>query len=144
MKGEQVMKRKTSLAATAFFIAAAFTCVTVPGVSAGGSDKYGVRGQKLYAKYCASCHGADARGQGPVAAALKVGPPDLTMIQSPGQKFPFARVLTIINGERDLPAHGTRKMPVWGAILRRSKGDLESQLEIYTLARYIESIQTGK
>ena len=35
------------------------------------------RGAKLFASLCASCHGADARGQGPLAAKLAMPPADL-------------------------------------------------------------------
>ncbi len=35
------------------------------------------RGAGLYAQHCASCHGADGRGQGPQAASLAMWPPNL-------------------------------------------------------------------
>jgi mono/diheme cytochrome c family protein len=35
-----------------------------------------VRGQALYAQHCLACHGADGRGQGPLAAAQPVWPPN--------------------------------------------------------------------
>ncbi|MBI3770138.1 MAG: c-type cytochrome [Deltaproteobacteria bacterium] len=35
------------------------------------------RGSMLYASYCAGCHGADGRGDGPVARTLHVTPTDL-------------------------------------------------------------------
>jgi mono/diheme cytochrome c family protein len=34
----------------------------------------------MFKEYCASCHGADAKGHGPAVRALKVAPPDLTML----------------------------------------------------------------
>jgi hypothetical protein len=63
------------------------------------------------------------------------------MIQVPGQKFPFNRVNTVVDGERDVPAHGTRKMPVWGTIFRRTRGELQKHADIYSLVKYVESIQ---
>ena len=39
------------------------------------------RGRKLFNQHCASCHGTDAKGHGPVAPSLKVSPTDLTAIQ---------------------------------------------------------------
>ncbi|CAN7531560.1 cytochrome c [Pseudorhodoferax sp. LjRoot39] len=35
-----------------------------------------VQGQALYAQHCLACHGADGRGQGPLAAAQPVWPPN--------------------------------------------------------------------
>lgn len=35
------------------------------------------QGHALYEQHCAACHGADGRGQGPLAAAQPVWPPDL-------------------------------------------------------------------
>ena len=37
-------------------------------------------GRILYGNLCASCHGVDARGGGPVAEALSVAMPDLTRL----------------------------------------------------------------
>ena len=37
-----------------------------------------LRGQKIYQQQCSSCHGADGRGTGPLAAALPHPPADLT------------------------------------------------------------------
>jgi putative copper export protein len=37
-----------------------------------------VRGERLYQKDCASCHGATGHGDGPAASTLPVHPPDLT------------------------------------------------------------------
>ena len=50
-------------------------------------------GQKLYTQYCASCHGADGKGNGPEAAKLNPKPGDLTQIaKKNGGKFPFYEV----------------------------------------------------
>jgi hypothetical protein len=35
---------------------------------------------EMYTAYCAVCHGIDGKGRGPAADALKVPPPDLTML----------------------------------------------------------------
>ena len=37
-------------------------------------------GAASFQQYCASCHGTDARGNGPAAAALRTRPADLTRI----------------------------------------------------------------
>ena len=37
-------------------------------------------GKEMFKAYCASCHGEDAKGDGPAAAALKQPPADLTAL----------------------------------------------------------------
>lgn len=100
------------------------------------------RGRKLYAQYCASCHGMDAKGGGPVSQALKVAPTDLTTIaQRHGGKFNGVHVQQNINGENDVTAHGTKDMPVWGAYFRTARGQSVATLNIYALTKYLEAIQ---
>jgi len=48
------------------------------------------RGQAVYAKECAACHGASGEGAGPAAAALPVTPPNLTL-QAQGNQGVFPR-----------------------------------------------------
>jgi mono/diheme cytochrome c family protein len=46
-------------------------------------------GSEMFKEYCASCHGADARGRGPAAPALKASPADLTVLSRNNHgKFP--------------------------------------------------------
>src|SRR3954447_4628052 len=73
-------------------------------------------GKEMFNAYCASCHGLDAKGSGPAAAALKTMPADLTALaKATGGKFPGMRVLSSIQGGSS--AHGSKDMPVWGPIL---------------------------
>lgn len=104
-------------------------------------------GQALYIRYCASCHGADGRGQGPVAAALKQPPPDLTTLaQRAGGRVDERQLMTVIDGERLVAAHGPRDMPVWGAIFDK---ELEDEpfgfrvrlLRAQILAEYVATLQ---
>jgi len=46
--------------------------------STGFSAQSIAKGENLFAAQCASCHGADAHGDGPAAASLKTKPADLT------------------------------------------------------------------
>lgn len=98
-------------------------------------------GQKLFMKYCTSCHGPDAKGHGPVAPSLKKQPADLTHIALENGKFPHYRIEQTITGEQMTGVHGTREMPVWGSILRRKGGEGLMKLEIYNLTKYLETIQ---
>src|SRR5579872_4983484 len=78
---------------------------------------HSVEGPELYRAYCATCHGADGKGNGPAAEALKTKPADLTALtrNSHGQ-FPVARVRDTITGDSVVAAHGSREMPIWGPV----------------------------
>ena len=72
-------------------------------------------GKSEFLSSCASCHGADAKGKGPVSEQLKTLPPDLTMLaKSNNGVFPTNAIYETINGLKIIPAHGTREMPIWG------------------------------
>jgi mono/diheme cytochrome c family protein len=101
-------------------------------------------GQEMYTNYCAVCHGADGTGNGPAASALKVAPSDLTTLaQKNGGKYPAMHVSSVLRGDAELPAHGSKDMPVWGPLFRHmSQGhDAEVQQRIANLNQYIESLQ---
>ena len=105
-----------------------------------------IRGENLYKAYCASCHGPEAKGNGPMAACLKVAPPDLTRIAARnGGKFPLQRVDRIISGEEPLPSgHGTRAMPVWGPVFSQVDRDQDlGRVRIDNLARFLRDIQVN-
>jgi len=72
-------------------------------------------GRELYVESCASCHGLDGRGAGPRAGELRVPPPDLTALHERyGSPLDRERLAAVIDGRRDVEAHGPREMPVWG------------------------------
>jgi mono/diheme cytochrome c family protein len=101
-------------------------------------------GQEMFKSYCAVCHGEDAKGNGPAASAMKVPPIDLTTLaQKNGGKYPAMHVSSVVRGEADLPAHGSKDMPVLGPLFfRLSQGhEAEVQQRIANLNEYIESIQ---
>lgn len=105
-------------------------------------------GLEMYQQLCASCHGVDARGHGPVAPLIKIGVPDLTRIAfRDGGEFPTEDVRRTIDGRFDRPAHGPRDMPVWGwRFYDSSRGDDASERArvdalISRLVDYLQSIQ---
>jgi mono/diheme cytochrome c family protein len=140
------MKRKVIAIGTLVFslVLVLGSVISAQNRTSGAQSPYVEKGHRLFKQYCATCHGITAKGEGPVAAALKVGPPDLTTLQKPGEKFPFNRVETKIDGEKDVTAHGTSKMPVWGTIFKRTSGELQRHADVYALVKYIESIQRLK
>ena len=103
-------------------------------------------GAEMYRAYCAVCHGADAKGNGPAAPALKKLPPDLTLLsRKNGGKFPATKFSLMLEGDDVLLSHGSRDMPIWGPIFRRmgnpGLGEQELRLRIRALSDYVSSLQ---
>jgi mono/diheme cytochrome c family protein len=77
----------------------------------------GPTGAKDFATYCASCHGAGGKGDGPMAGELASRPADLTGLAARnGGTFPRLRVMAKIwgyTGGRD----GAAIMPNFGPLL---------------------------
>lgn len=72
------------------------------------------QGRALYQTHCATCHGSDAKGRGPLAPALTLQPVDLTTLANRNDGvFPLERVLRRIDGTDPLVSHGS-PMPVYG------------------------------
>jgi mono/diheme cytochrome c family protein len=81
------------------------------------------KGKVTYSRYCVSCHGASARGDGPMAADLRIPPADLTTLSArSGGAFPFDAVAQAIDGRKSTRGHGTPDMPVWGEVFTRTQG----------------------
>ena len=104
-------------------------------------------GEQMYGTYCAVCHGRDGRGMGPAALALKVPPPDLTILsKNNGGKFPADHVMAVLRFGVTAPAHGTSEMPIWGDLLPtlhpgEAKGGMQVQQRIKNITAYLKEIQ---
>jgi len=101
-------------------------------------------GKQMFEAYCATCHGKEGKGDGPVAAALKVPPTDLTVLarQNNG-KFPSLQVAKAITGEAGISAHGSKEMPVWGPVFMSMSHQHESEvhLRVANLTAYVKTLQ---
>ncbi|MFP1632317.1 c-type cytochrome [Zhengella sp. ZM62] len=101
-----------------------------------------------YLLSCASCHGAEGKGDGPMAQYMKIAPSDLTQIsKNNGGDFPFIRVMEVIDGRGEVAGHGSRDMPVWGDRFTAAsdqdgfRRDLAVRLRILELMFFVQSIQ---
>jgi mono/diheme cytochrome c family protein len=114
---------------------------TVRKVAPGYTDPSS--GKEMYTAYCASCHGADGKGDGPTAPALKALPTNLTLIAAKnGGSFPDSHIAQIIKGDSMTAAHGNKEMPVWGPMfLEMGHDTAQVQLRIRNLTKYLASIQ---
>lgn len=101
-------------------------------------------GKQMFEAYCATCHGKGGKGDGPVAAALKVPPADLTgLTKRNNGKFPWLQVTKTITSPAGTPAHGSGEMPIWGPVFMPMSHQHESEvrLRVANLTDYIKSFQ---
>jgi mono/diheme cytochrome c family protein len=100
--------------------------------------------KEMFDSYCAVCHGKEAKGNGPAAAALTKAPADLTRISARNKgTFPDVRVRRFIEGLDEVTAHGTRDMPIWGGLFRslNAQNPDIAQIRIAALTNYLKSLQ---
>lgn len=130
------------------FLASVFFLVAVPAVDAQELTLY--TGEQVYERFCSACHGAEAMGDGPVAATLSVPVPNLTTLsQRHDDEFPAAWVRETIDGRSLAMAHGPRYMPVWGYEFWIEEGadilaEEETRMVIARLVNYLRSIQRSQ
>jgi mono/diheme cytochrome c family protein len=102
-------------------------------------------GSATYKSYCAGCHGAAGKGDGPLAEQLRFLPADLTRIaRRNGGKYPAERVAKIIDGRAAVPGHGGSDMPVWGDVFKNSREGYDERRvkeRIQELVHYLASLQ---
>jgi mono/diheme cytochrome c family protein len=112
-------------------------------------------GQEEYMAACASCHGKDGRGGGPVAEVLRQEPTDLTQLTKEyNGQFPRENLYRVIDGRQMINPHGSRQMPVWGWRFQAEARETLQQVphawpdaralvigRITAIVAYIESIQ---
>ncbi len=107
-------------------------------------------GAELYQHYCATCHGIDATGHGPMAGVLVIQPTDLTQLAGEDGVFPIARVVARIDGRDPLVSHGS-PMPVYGPYFEGQDTSMKTpdgqpiltSQPIVDLVAYLETLQGG-
>jgi mono/diheme cytochrome c family protein len=104
-----------------------------------------VSGNELFMTHCASCHGPQGEGDGPVAAVMAITAPNLrTLTERSGGTFPADAVASYIDGRKPRAAHGTRTMPVWGALFPDDDAPARSaaaQQRVAALVAFIRQLQ---
>jgi mono/diheme cytochrome c family protein len=97
--------------------------------------------KKMFDTYCAVCHGKEGKGNGPAAASLTKVPADLTKIAARnGGTFPEVKIRRYIEGLDEVPAHGTRDMPMWGDLFKSLNRDTAA-IRVEALAQYVKTMQ---
>lgn len=98
-------------------------------------------GQEMYKDYCAACHGAAGKGDGPAVEFLKAPPADLTtMAKRNNGQFPADHFAAVLRFGTEAHPHGTSDMPIWGPLFTKHGKDIV-ELRIANLRSYVESIQ---
>ena len=117
------------------------------GTGVRGQDRIsvGVSGSSTFRTYCAACHGADAKGDGPLAEGLRTRPSDLTLLaKRNGGSYPDEKVHRMIDGRKPVKGHGGPDMPIWGDAFKSSHdGYSEEKVKerIEGLVEYLKTIQ---
>ena len=113
----------------------------------GGEAPPDPSGRDMFLRYCASCHGSEGRGDGPLAGSLVRPPADLTQLAAKnGGRYDEHAVMSVIDGRRSVVEHGSREMPVWGAIFEEEEQGkpypaYTSLLQSRLLVDYLATIQ---
>jgi len=118
------------------------------GVSSAAQAQGPEAGEATYIQYCATCHGADGMGEGPMTQIMTEKVSDLTMLSAQNDGvFPMLHVIHVIDGRTGLRGHGG-SMPVYGALFDEEGSTsgpfgniLYARGKILSLAYYLESIQ---
>jgi len=115
------------------------------GAAGSASDAAAAaKGKVTFGRYCVSCHGPQAKGDGPLARDLRVAVPDLTTLaQRNGGQYPHDRVVQVIKAGETVRGHGTADMPAWGDAFRKTKGTGEVTVDaaIRDLSQYLRTVQ---
>ncbi|WP_425051216.1 c-type cytochrome [Psychromarinibacter sp. S121] len=130
-------------------LAVSLTAIAMFGGPQAQAQDAGIGGG-IYAQYCATCHGIDGTGDGPLNELMSQSAPDLTKLSEANDGvFPMLEVIHIIDGRTGLRAHGG-PMPVYGRVFDEEhgttmQGDVSAVLEtrgrVLSLAMFLESLQ---
>jgi mono/diheme cytochrome c family protein len=139
----RVQKLAARLAAAAVLAHAGVTAVgaeTPDKLDPAAAEK----GKIAYGRYCTPCHGQTGRGDGSLAGDLRVAVPDLTTLtQRSKGSYPFEKVVNVIDGRTLVRSHGTRDMPAWGEVFKKTEGTAASSPDaaVRNLAHFVWSMQ---
>jgi mono/diheme cytochrome c family protein len=114
-----------------------------------GSANADSAGMEEYMNACATCHGVEADGNGPLSELMSVSVPALTGLSAANDGvFPMLDVIHSIDGRQGTRGH--YPMPVWGQAfelqadaddLGKTGSEIAIRGRILSIAYYLESIQ---
>jgi mono/diheme cytochrome c family protein len=90
------------------------------------------RGEAHYLFFCGNCHGVVGKGDGPLAAHLKIAPTDLTLLQAGDSGTSIAeRVMKALDGRHAIGETDAHRMPIFS-----------ESLEVKTVIQITEYLKT--
>ncbi|MGP6086241.1 c-type cytochrome [Antarctobacter jejuensis] len=121
--------------------------VTALTVTAVAAEETG-HGKAYYDQYCATCHGLEGAGDGPMVEMILNKVPDLTQLSANNDGvFPMLEVVNVIDGRTDVRGHGV-PMPVYGGLFAAEVGNGMPEAEVVygrgkvlSIAYYLETLQ---
>jgi mono/diheme cytochrome c family protein len=143
LRSARLVRAVTALALLGLFVPLACSAPPPPSTPASRA----AAGADVFRRYCASCHGVAAMGDGVVAASLRKPPADLTRIAARrGGSFDAPAIAAYVDGRERVAEHGAADMPVWGRRFDDRQDSLadETKLapgDIYLVVEYLRSIQ---
>jgi mono/diheme cytochrome c family protein len=116
-----------------------------PGAAAGQDAAASVSGAYDYRVHCASCHGAEGKGDGPMVDNLRFHPPDLSLLsRRAGGSYPADRVQRVVDGRVPLKGHGGTDMPIWGDAFKNAETGYDEgsvRRRIQGVVEYLRTLQ---
>lgn len=110
------------------------------------SAVYGISGAYTYRTHCASCHGGDGKGEGPLADSLRYRPPDLTLLsRRNGGEYPADTIQRIVDGRKPLKGHGGPDMPIWGDAFKNADTGYDDERvkeKIRSVVHHLRTLQS--
>jgi hypothetical protein len=93
-------------------------CLLCANIALAFSDSVraqGLDGRIEFLSKCATCHGADGKGDGPLSFKLKTKPPNLTILARRNKGvFSQRAVYDAVDGREATGSHRIAEMPIWG------------------------------
>ena len=93
-------------------------CLLCANIALAFSDSVwaqGLDGRIEFLSKCATCHGADGKGDGPHGFKLKTKPPNLTTLARRNKGvFSQRAVYDVVDGRKPTGSHRIAEMPIWG------------------------------
>jgi mono/diheme cytochrome c family protein len=143
----ELARRACALAAVLLVTGVVLTAsrIALAQEAAATAAASGESGEATFKTYCGSCHGKSAKGDGPLAEALRYRPADLTTIaKRSGGRFDAEKVHRIIDGRDFVKGHGGTDMPVWGDAFKHSGEGFDEKAvkeRIQAIVDYLSSVQ---